>query len=44
MRTVEWSSDVGELNMPNVFIGKTVMVLLTVKEESTNESNRLSFE
>lgn len=37
MRTGKWSSGAGELNMPNFFIGKTVMVLLTVKEESKAE-------
>lgn len=37
MRTAKWRSDAGELNMPNFFIGKTVMVLLTIKEESKAE-------
>jgi len=37
MRTGKGSSDVEELNMLKFFIGKTVMVLLTVKEKSKAE-------
>lgn len=43
MRTGEWSSDIGELNMPNFFIGKSVMVLLTVKEESKTEMKAIGY-